>query len=911
MHNKYLSDDNEPNIAGYNPEHGLTAEQVEESRRLYGDNTFTPPAKQSVWSQYMGKYNDPLIKILVMALLLSVGISCYEVFAGARGLDSFLEPLGIGIAIILATTVGFMLELSANKKFEMLNRLSDGAPVKVRRGGNITTVAKKDLVVGDIVILDTGEKVPADGKLLHCVNLIVNESSLTGEPQVSKSHLAEQADSNATYPTWKLLRSSNVLEGTAVMMVTAVGDCTEYGKVFEAVHINTEVETPLTRQLTRLGTLISYVSYSVGAIIVIARTLIYDEPYLTLDFLQYSLTSVMLAVTLIVVSVPEGLPMSVTLSLALSMRRMLATNNLVRKMHACETMGATTVICTDKTGTLTQNRMTVYDAKFENSDKTVSKLVAQSIAANTSAFIDRSKAEHEPVGNPTEGALLMWLEANGYDYEQLRIGQRTIGQIPFTTELKYMATEAEDSDTGKHYLYVKGAPEILLDNAETDNAEAIKELLSKYQSQAMRTLGFAYAEVPEGEKAIVGGKIAEGIPLKFMGVVAISDPLRDDVPQAVAECTRAGIKVVIVTGDTPGTAKEIGREAGVLNEGETSEDKYCISGPEFAALDEATAQRRANEIRVMSRARPSDKSRLVKHLQNSNEVVAVTGDGTNDAPALNAAHVGLAMGSGTAVAKEAGDIVILDNSFASITRAVMWGRSLYRNIQRFILFQLTVNIVACMIVSIGAFTSFQSPLTVTQMLWVNLIMDTFAAMALASLPPSKSVLYEKPRGQKDFIITRNMSVFIIGIGLLFTAMLFGLLQYLHHFSLETLTDFSVIDYFRVFFDFEYDRHDMINGYELTIFFTVFIAMQFWNLFNAKSYLTANPALNLFHNFKNCLSFYGTAGVILIGQGLIVAFGGEMFSVVPLSVKDFVLSFVFTAPVLLLSLPFTKSRSSKI
>lgn len=908
MQNQSVSSINDIQIRDYNIKSGLTDAQVAESRKLYGDNLFTPPAKQSVWKLYVEKYNDPLIKILMVALIFSVGVSCYETIGNSIGFRAFLEPLGIAIAVILATTVGFILELSANRKFEMLNQLSDDTPVKVRRDGNITTVARRDIVVGDVVILDTGEKIPADGILLKSTNLIINESTLTGEPQVAKSHLPENADSNATYPTNWLLRSSNVLEGNGIMVVTAVGDATEYGKVYKSVHIDTDVETPLTRQLTRLGTLISYMSYSVGAIILIARTLIYDYPYLTIDFLQYSLTSVMLAVSLIVVSVPEGLPMSVSLSLALSMRRMLASNNLVRKMHACETMGATSVICTDKTGTLTQNRMQVHDADFIGATSMIpSEEVAHAIAANTTAHIDHSKNTPTPIGNPTEASLLMWLEANGYDYEILRNRFTVISQVPFSTELKYMATEVIDNDTHRHLLFIKGAPEIVMAMCDISDNTHFTAQLAKYQKQAMRTLAFANVEIAENTHGIVSGKIAPNLDIRFMGIVAIADPLRDDVPEAISQCAKAGIKVIMVTGDTPGTAREIAREAGLITD--VQSDDCIISGSDFAALSDEEALERVGELRIMSRARPADKARLVSLLQQRDEVVAVTGDGTNDAPALNAAHVGLAMGSGTAVAKEAGDIVILDNSFAGISRAVMWGRSLYRNIQRFILFQLTVNIVACLIVAIGAFTSFQSPLTVTQMLWVNLIMDTFAALALASLPPSKSVLYDKPRKPGDFIITRKMGAFIVSVGILLTAMLFGLLQYMHHFELSTLTDFSVEKYFRAFFDFNYKPGDRIGEYELTLFFTVFIALQFWNLFNAKVFMTARTSLNIFHNFRHCAAFYSTAAMILGGQALIVAFGGEMFSVVPLSIKDFALAFIITLPVLLFSIPFANRRQT--
>ena len=909
MQNQSVSSINEISISDFNIKTGLTDAQVIESRNIYGDNLFTPPAKQPIWKLYLEKYNDPLIKILLVALCFSMAVSCYETFGNSFGIKTFLEPLGIAVAVILATTVGFILELSANRKFDVLNKLSDDTLVNVRRNGNITTVPRRDIVVGDIIILDTGEKIPADGFLLSSANLILNESSLTGEPQVAKSHDPANADANATYPSDMLLRSSNILEGNGSMVVTAVGDATEYGKVFKAVHIDANVETPLTRQLSRLGTLISYMSYTIGAIILIARTLIYDYPYLTLDFLQYSLTTVMLAVSLIVVSVPEGLPMSVSLSLALSMRRMLASNNLVRKMHACETMGATSVICTDKTGTLTQNQMKVHDVDFVNSSPQPTLDIANAIATNTTAHIDRSKDTPKPIGNPTEASLLLWLNSYGYNYESIRNQFTAVSQVPFSTERKFMATEVIHNDSMQRYLFIKGAPEIVMTLCKIPDEQHFSAKLAQYQKQAMRTLAFAYANIDGNANGIISGNISPGLDIRFMGIVAIADPLREDVPDAIAQCTQAGIKVIMVTGDTPGTAKEIAHEAGLISD--DYPENSVISGPDFAALNDEDALQRAGELRIISRARPADKARLVSLLQKRGEVVAVTGDGTNDAPALNAAHVGLAMGSGTAVAKEAGDIVILDNSFAGISRAVMWGRSLYRNIQRFILFQLTVNVVACIIVAIGAFTSFQSPLTVTQMLWVNLIMDTFAALALASLPPSKSVLYDKPRKSSSFIINRKMAVFIIGTGILLSAILFGLLQYMHHFALPRLSEFSLKDFFNVYFDFNYDRHDIIDAYERTIFFTIFIALQFWNLFNAKVFMTAHSSLNIFHNFKHCAAFYATVAMILGGQILIVAFGGDMFSVVPITPIDFLLAFVVTTPVLLLSIPFINKRKSNI
>lgn len=889
---------------------GLSADEVLESRRKYGVNILTPPKKQSIWSQFVEKFKDPLIKILLVALMLSVGISCYEAIALGHSWEVFLEPLGILIAVLLATVVGFVLELNANKKFELLNQVNDDIQIKVLRSGHITQIPRKDVVVGDIVMLETGEEVPADGELLETVTLSINESTLTGEPVIKKSHRPEDFKSDSTYPTNHAMRGTTITEGHAIMKVIKVGDATEYGKVYEAAQIDTGIKTPLTLQFEKLGKVISYVSYAIGFLIVIGRLLIYDyDPFVWVDFVGYFLTTIMLAVTLIVVSVPEGLPMSITLSLALSMKRMLATNNLVRKMHACETMGATTVICTDKTGTLTQNQMRIYEPQFYGiaegkllDDSEESKIISEGISCNTTAFLDLGETPEDKVialGNPTEGALLLWLNENGVNYFDLRENSNIIEQLPFSTERKYMATLVESNTLNKNILYVKGAPEIVLGMSSRVLGDvpidSINAQLLEFQNKAMRTLGFAYKIIEGDDDPIINGKLACN-DLVFEGIVAISDPVRADVPDAIKESINAGIDVKIVTGDTPGTAKEIGRQVGLWTS--DCNDSNHISGPDFAALSDEEAAKRVHSLKIMSRARPTDKSRLVRLLQDGGDVVAVTGDGTNDAPALNAAQVGLSMGDGTSVAKEASDITIMDNSFTSITRAVMWGRSLYLNIQRFILFQLTVNVVACIIVLIGAFTGQNSPLSVTQMLWVNLIMDTFAALALASLPPSKEVMQRKPRKNGEFIITKVMRWFIFGIGGIFVLFLFGLMQYFkNQQGISQIVDLSMYnwnDYFHYFFDFHYSTTDSFCPVEITYFFTTFVFLQFWNLFNAKSYGSGHSA---FWKMKESKVFFLTLLAIIGGQILIVYCGGSMFNVVPIHLHDFLIILVCTSPVL--------------
>ncbi len=864
---------------------GLTSAQVEESRRLNGVNILTPPAKEPLWKQFLAKFRDPLIIILLVAGALSIGISCYEFWGLHQAADVFFEPAGIFIAILLATGMAFYFERKADKEFALLNQVNDEEPVQVIRDGHATTVPRKDVVVGDIVVLNTGEEIPADGELLEAVSLNIDESTLTGEPICHKTTDPAQFDPEATFPSDHVMRGTKVMEGHGVMRVLKVGDATENGKVFEAAQIDDGLKTPLDQQLERLGALISKFSYVIGILIIAGRIALYfiNMDFEWLGFMAYFLQSVMIAVTLVVVSVPEGLPMAVTLSLAYSMRRMLKTNNLVRKMHACETMGATTVICTDKTGTLTQNQMQVFRTNFFV-PSSESLYIDEGIAVNSTAQLDLSGEKPSVLGNPTEGALLLWLRSQGENYETLRAGATRLEELPFTTERKYMATVVR-SASGKDVLYVKGAPEIVFgmctDTSGVTKAEIDAQLL-EYQNQAMRTLGFAYQELQPGDATISDGKVT-ATGLRFIGIVAISDPVRAEVPDAVSEVLDAGIKVKIVTGDTPGTAKEIGRQIGLWDDSRDT-DRNIITGVEFAELSDSALLDRVGDLKIIARARPMDKKRLVEALQKRGEVVAVTGDGTNDAPALKAAQVGLSMGDGTSVAKEASDITIVDNSFSSIGRAVMWGRSLYQNIRRFILFQMTVNVAACLIVLAGAFMGMQSPLTVTQMLWVNLIMDTFAVMALASLPPTRSVMHDKPRNQRDFIINHPMWRSIIGVGVAFFAILIGLLYYMQHTDVTSLTQIGRLPWV--------SGHNM-SPYELSLFFTIFVFLQFWNMFNARAFATGRSA---FH-FKGCKGFLSIALLILVGQIAIVSLGGEFFTVVPLKLTDWLIIIASTSLVL--------------
>ena len=853
---------------------GLTDEQVKQSREQHGKNVLTPPQRTSLWKLYLDKYRDPIIQILLVAAFVSLILAFIE--------KNFLETIGIFVAVFLATTVGFYFERDAAKKFNLLTALSEEQPVKVRRNGKVMEIPRHDVVVGDVVLVEVGDEVPADGELIVCNDLQINESPLTGEPVTEKSL---EGGGDGAYPRNIILRSTMVMNGRGEFVVTAVGDATEIGKVAKKSTEQTSVETPLHMQLDKLAKMIS----KVGSVVSVAAFFIFlihdiltnpawggkDYFYMAEIVLKYF----MMAVTLIVMAVPEGLPMAITLSLALNMRRMLKSNNLVRKLHACETMGAVTVICTDKTGTLTQNKMQVSALELKQGDEA---LLDTAIALNSTAELNDGK----PIGNPTESALLLWLDAQGKDYEELRKQVNVLKQLPFSTERKMMATLAEVD--GETYLFVKGAPEIVMKKCiiEDRMLKQTAEELDEWQHKAMRTLAFAYKKVETSIMRTSRTSTAEVVALldandlQLQAIAAIADPIRPDVPAAVQECRHAGIEVKVVTGDTAATALEIGKQIGVFEDepenigadgSMTSLDQQMITGEQWEALSDEEAYERAKDIRVMSRARPTDKQRLVAMLQKRGEVVAVTGDGTNDAPALHYAHVGLSLGSGTSVAKEASDMTLLDDSFKSIANAVMWGRSLYRNLQRFLFFQLVVNVAALLLVLGGSVIGTEMPLTVTQILWVNLIMDTFAALALASLPPSHEVMKDKPRKASDFIINKSIGFGILFCGIVFFLVMFALLVYC-----------------------ERRGKGGVDVHELTMFFTTFVMIQFWNLFNAKALMSHHTAFRHFLKDKGMIL---VLVLVLVGQWIIVTFGGEMFRTTPLSLHEWLLIIGSTSVVL--------------
>jgi Ca2+-transporting ATPase len=949
---------------------GLTVEQVKESRKTHGDNLLTPPKRESLWKLFLDKFEDPVIRILLIAAFLSLGISFLH--------REFAETIGIFCAIFIATGVAFWFEMDAAKKFDLLNLVNDEALINVIRNSNVCEVSKKDIVVGDIVLLNTGEEVPADGELLEAISLQMDESCLTGEPMTDKTINPAEFDTESMYSSNWVMRGTKVMDGHAILEVKFVGDYTEFGKVAERATEMSGVVTPLNKQLERLSKFIGVIGFalailtfvslfikdlflgntgntwqqlgSIGivflssmiALVKVWLPIIYDAfellgkpkklplrveggswfKWIGLGFLTFILLCLlglalglnplnpeswvsaevagrilhyfMIAIALIVVAVPEGLPMSVTLSLALSMRKMLQTNNLVRKMHACETIGAATVICTDKTGTLTQNQMQVAHTDFfalkdqKITDNEISNLIRESISVNSTAYLDYSNPLHiKTLGNPTEAALLLWLDKEKINYLDIREDVIIIEQLTFSTERKYMATIADSPLVGKRILYLKGAPEIVLSKCNQvlsdkelkpigSSTGEIQGLLLDYQNQAMRTLGFAYEIIEDEQPRFINGSITN-TNLTFLGIVAIADPVREEVPGAIQKCLDAGIDIKMVTGDTLGTSREVGRRIGIWTEEDS--DENIISGLNFEKLSDEEAVKRVMQLKIMYRARPTDKQRLVQLLQQLGSIVAVTGDGTNDAPALNFAHVGLSMGSGTSVAKEASDITLLDDSFNSITTAVMWGRSLYQNIQRFILFQLTINVAALLIVLLGSIFGQELPLTIAQILWVNLIMDTLAAGALASLPPNENVMQDKPRKSSDFIITPSMRSNILSLGLLFVGISLGLIWYFTNHG-----------------GFVWDKvsADAMSNRNMTLFFTIFVMLQFWNMFNAKAFATRRSA---FRGLNRSMGFVVSALVILVGQILIVEFGGEVFRTVPLSLKDWLIVIGLTSVVL--------------
>lgn len=813
---------------------GLSDYGVKLRRELHGSNVLTPPKRNPWYILFFEKFKDPLIQILSVAAVIALVLGVIK--------SEYLEPIGIIAAILLAVTIGFINEYSASKKFDILTTSSDDTLVKVRRNGVITQAARKDLVVDDIVLLEAGEEIPADIRIYESYNLKVNESVLTGESKAvtKKPKHPDDEDMKSTYPSWLLLRGTIIEEGSAVGVVEAVGDNTAFGQTARKAAEITDVETPLNKQLNGLADLINKIAFGAAGFLILALLVRYffiEQAYVGQDWMQITndlLSFLMIAVALIVVAVPEGLPMAVTLALAYSMKRMSKANNLVRKMHACETLGATTLILTDKTGTLTENRMEVVTEIIPHREYiTINALV------NSTAYVNGDKT----IGNPTEGAIIKLMDV-GDLLGDMRRDNPLVFRLDFSSKTKFMMSVIKQGDI--FISLVKGAPEVVRDMCSaTDVVGEVEE-----QRKGRRVIGFAYKESMTLEDA---QKLNE---FTYNGFMAIEDPIRKDVPDAVRAAKEAGIKVKIITGDNPATASEIARQARISNR------PQAMAGIDIRnktnPYDSVTG---ITSIDVFARTKPEDKQTLVKEFQALGEVVAMTGDGTNDAPALNHAEVGIAMNNGTDVAKEAADIILLDNSFPSIILGIKWGRSLYKNIQHFILFQLTINVVAILIACIGPFIGVDLPFTVTQMLWVNLIMDTFAALALATEPANDAVMKDKPRSPKAFIITKQMWYEIFGVGIVFFVFLVALLY--------------------------------TKAVSLTEFFTIFVLLQWWNLFNARVF---GQRRSIFDGLLKNPAFVGVTLVILVGQFLIVQYGGAMFRTEPLPMETWGLILIGTSVV---------------
>ncbi len=824
---------------------GLQSSQVEELRKTYGANAMTPPVRESLWKQYLQKFDDPIIKILLLAVTISLIVSLVQG-------SGFLDTIGIIVAILLATGIAFFNEYRSSREFDILNAHRDDMGVKAIRDGHPTSVPSRDIVVGDLILLEAGDAVPADGWLSISDDLNSDESAFTGESEPVRKDIQS-----------RVLKGSFVTAGKGRMIAAAVGDSAQMGLIAASLGIDHATQTPLEHKLEALAGIISKFGYAMAVLIcgtLFIRGLMFGEVTgLNIETANHILHYVMLAVVIVVAAVPEGLPMSVALSLSLAMRKMTKANCLVRRLIACETIGSATTVCTDKTGTLTKNQMEVVASSAgnpvrpENLPGTPSEWITLTAAVNGTAHLEEREGRVIVIGNSTEGALNRWLRQHKLDYQQLRAETTVTKQYLFDGKRKRMSTVV--TLEGNPYLLVKGAPEIIsgLCTVKPDLGG-----VSELASRAMRTLAFAHKMIIDGDESETG--------LTWDGYVGIRDPLRDDIAASVASCQSAGIRVRMVTGDNPETARAIARDAGILQQG------TVVTGTEFRTLTEDQQVTAAQELDVMARAEPMDKLLLVTALQKTGAVVAVTGDGTNDAPALKHADVGLAMGiAGTEVAREASDIILLDDSFGSITNAVLWGRSLYENIQRFLLFQLTINFSACLLIFIASLMGFPEPFTIIQILWINIIMDTLAAFALCSEAPHAGLMKHRPIPHDAKIISPFMWISIIVTGAFF--IIGGMLQIATGFLGGTTAA-------------------EIN----TVFFAAFIIAAVWNGINCRALDGKMPAF-----FRGNPTFFVVMGVIVLAQILIIQYGGMIFGTVPLSLHQWIVIVIATASVLVIGL----------
>jgi len=832
----------EKTLVQTDPKQGLSSAQIQEMQNRFGKNELTPPPRLPLWKLYLKNFEDPIIRILLVAVIISALVAALE----GSGL---LDTIGIALAVILATTIAFLTEYKSNREFDALNAMCDDTGIKVIRDGQARTIRMRDVVVGDIILLEAGDAVPADGILVHEAHFEADESAFTGENEPVRKNSEDT-----------LLKGTWVTAGRGTMIATAVGDATRMGEIAASITRGERPETPLQVKLRVLAGQISRFGYAMAGLIVIsllAKGIVTGLPTDPLELVRFLLDIAIFAVIIIVVSVPEGLPVSVTVSLALTMRKMTRAYSLVRRMIACETIGSVTTICTDKTGTLTRNLMEVVASSIltpEYENKTPDDpagWVTLNAGVNSTAELEPREGELITVGNSTEGALLRWLSRAGIDYHQIRRAYFPISQALFDSRRKEMRTVI--SIEGRYYLLVKGAPEVVAASCSSaPDLTPVKNLAGR----AMRTLAFAHAET---------GSPEDSTPtLIWDGYVGIRDEIRSDVPSAVATCRSAGISIAMVTGDSPETAAAIAKETGILTNG------TVITGPEFRDLSPEKQQALAPQIEVMARSAPHDKLLLVKALQANGEVVAVTGDGTNDAPALRSADVGLAMGiAGTEVAREASDIILLDDSFPTIERAVWWGRALFENIQRFLMFQLTINISAAFLSFIAPLLGYPAPFSVIQLLWINIIMDSLAALALCSESPHPALMEKKP-------IPRTSSV---------------LTPYMIRAILCTAFVYIIVGIGGIIFGLPYMNSP---AEQATAFFTGFVLAQVWNGINCRgingimpSFIRGNPA------------FFVIMGSIILIQFLIVQFGGAVFGTVPLSVFQWIVLLLGTLPVLLI------------
>ncbi len=830
---------------------GLTDAEVLSSREKHGLNLLTPPKEVPWWKLYLEKFKDPIIVILLVATAISLAFGIIE--------GNYTESIGIIAAVLIATGVGFWREYDAKKKFDAMKSDKDYEPVKVRRNGVVVEITKDHVVVGDIAILSAGDEIPADIELFKAIDMKVAESAMTGESVAVPKYPIDEAYTGSGFAPNLLLRGTTIESGLGEGVVIKVGDETEIGKTTIQASEETDNKTPLEEKLGELAGKITTAAFLVAGLMFIILNLVHWDFAFGDHAFSWSMSTLLTevgflmgAIVVIIVAVPEGLPLSVTLALAFSMKTMANENNLVKKMHACETIGAVNVIFTDKTGTLTQNCMTVVDVDVREEDKDVLNLVG---AVNSTANWSNAS---RVLGNPTEAAILKHM---GHDLsERLRSEYRILSCIPFSSAYKYMVTQAQNEESKEEIILIKGAPEVI---ARIIRYDKYLGEVSTQQARGRRAISAAI--INSKDYNAVKESLESGNPLDdctYIGTWFIEDPVRSDVPDAIRKCYGAGIDVVMMTGDNLRTGTEIGRQAGF-------KDIWAIEAKDFweAVKNPQNGREYPN---VIARCTPTNKLDILKWAKDKDYVCAMTGDGVNDSPSLNHADVGIAMGSGTSVAKEAADIILLDDAFPSIVTGVKWGRSLYKNIKNFLFFQLSINVSACLIAVFGPLVGVEMPFTVIQFLWINLVMDSLAAIALTSEPADERVLSEKPRDRRQFIIDKSLAKSIFGFGIFVWILCTFVLWGMKH------TEF-------------------LSKIDLTVFFASYMVINLWNMFNAR---VIGKNKSVFSGLKSNYKFTGILLFILAVTILLVQFGGEVFQTHPLSWKTWLTIILVTSPVMI-------------